>query len=370
MKILLLADASSIHTIRWANSLSEQNTKIILFTLSSYNQANYNSQIEIKSLLFFKRIKNMSDGNFFKIGYLLSTFSILKLYKNFKPDLVHAYYASSYGLLATLLNLKPLIISAWGSDIYEFPTKNYINYYLLKFVLKRANLILSTSDVMAQKISTYTENQNIKVVPFGINTTKFSPEIKNVKNLDVIKIGTIKSLEDTYGIDILLKAFSIIKSRNSNKNIRLVIVGSGSKAHKLQNLAEKLDLSESTDFVGFVNHSIIQDFHKELDIAVYLSRRESFGVSILESSSCGIPIVATQVDGIVEVVRDKFSGFLVAPNDPNDAAEKIQILIDDEKLRIKLGQNGRNFVIQNFSWNKSVELTLNIYQSILKKSQC
>jgi glycosyltransferase involved in cell wall biosynthesis len=365
MRLLLLADASSIHTIRWANSLSEQNIEILLLTLSEYSIKNFNPQIEIKSLNISKKIKNKSDGNFSKILYLISLYKILHLYRKFKPNIVHAHYASSYGFLASILKLKPLVISAWGSDIYTFPNKNFLNKIILKYTLKNTEHLLSTSHVMVKQISSYTNEKEIRVIPFGINTEKFAPAMMPTKSENEIVIGTIKSLEDTYGIDTLLKAFQILILENPQIKLKLLIVGSGSKFNELQNLAHKLDIARFTEFVGFVEHSIIQEFHRKLDICVYLSRQESFGVSVLESSSCGLPIVASNVGGLLEVVKDNQSGFLVEPNNPRAAAEKIQKLIDNKNLRISLGQFGRNFVVHNYSWNNSVERMLDVYKEIL-----
>jgi len=363
-KILILGDASSIHTIRWVNSLSENGYIIRLFTLSPFDQNNYAPQIQINSLNLSKKIINKSSGNFNKLLYLKSIRILKKIKKEFKPDIIHAYYVSSYGLLASCINFNPTIISAWGTDIYEFPEKNLLNKLILKYVLNRAKLIFSTSQHMAEIIAKYNSEKKIKVIPFGVDTNKFSP-VDRIINNEII-IGTVKTLEDTYGIDTLIKAFQLVKSKIQNILLKLIIVGTGSKKAKLLSLAESLKISEFVEFVGFVDHSTIESYHQRIDICVYLSRRESFGVSILESSACAKPIVASKIDGLVEVVKENYTGFLVEPDDPEDAANAIIKLIKNYKLRTTMGKNGRDYVIRNFSWNHSVVSTLNEYDEVLK----
>ena len=122
MKVLLLSDPSNSHTVKWANSLVEKGIEVYLFGLSAYNPAPYHPSIKIESLNTPDFIKQKLNGNILKSMYLLKLPRLKKVIKTFKPDVVHAHYASSYGLLGSLSGFHPFIVSVWGSRRDAAPT--------------------------------------------------------------------------------------------------------------------------------------------------------------------------------------------------------------------------------------------------------
>jgi len=109
---------------------------------------------------------------------------------------------------------------------------------------------------------------------------------------------------------------------------------------------------------------LISDYHNKIDIPVYLSRKESFGVSVLESMSCGKPVVASNIGGLKEIINDGKDGFLVQAEDFNLAAEAIEKLVTDPALRIYLGNNGREKVINNYNWNDNLNKMISVYYGL------
>ena len=126
-KILLLSDANSIHTQKWALSLSNYGYNVILFSIFKPNFENNKTYNENNILVYnYKKnlkVKNFREPSISKIIYLLCVPYIKKIIKKENPDILHAHYASSYGLMALLIKFKPSIISVWGSDLYLFPKK-------------------------------------------------------------------------------------------------------------------------------------------------------------------------------------------------------------------------------------------------------
>ena len=99
-----------------------------------------------------------------------------------------------------------------------------------------------------------------------------------------------------------------------------------------------------------------------MDICIFLSNSESFGVSVLEASACQKPVIASNIGGLKEVVDHKKTGFLVEANAPHEAAKALQILYNDQQLRLSMGNAGRATVKKKYVWNENVNEMINFYQ--------
>lgn len=367
MKLLILADPSSSHTQKWANSLSMRGIDILIYGLSLPYPGSLSPDIKVETLKVNRGITAKEDGNFSKLTYLRALPEIRKAIKKFKPDIVHAFYLTSFGLLGSLSGFHPYLISVWGSDIFSFPRKNLLFKRLVQFNLSKADYVLSTSKIMAEEIGKYSA-RNINVIPFGIDTTlriEFKRSI--FKETDIV-IGTVKLLEKIYGIDILIKAFSILKQKHKLIPLKLLIVGGGSQEGILKKMVRELNLESDTVFTGYIPHKNILRYHCEIDIAAFLSHQESFGVSVLEANFCKKPVIVSEISGFKEIVQNEYNGLCVPSDDPVKTAEAMEKLLFDEKLRKKIGENGRAKIINEFSWNQNVSDLINIYNKLVPES--
>nr|MBA3900456.1 glycosyltransferase family 4 protein [Bacteroidota bacterium] len=122
MKILILGDASSIHVIKWVNALLDKGNQIAVFSLRDYDGKSYSESpnLKIYSLGFDDSLFKLKVGAFEKLRYFKGLTQIKKIIKDFSPDVLHAHYASSYGMLGALSNFHPFVVSVWGSDVFEF----------------------------------------------------------------------------------------------------------------------------------------------------------------------------------------------------------------------------------------------------------
>lgn len=361
-KILYLSSGASIHTIRWVNSLSKR-SNLIINLVSQQKLVDNLSEKVIFNLLPF-------EGLF---GYIFNIFKLKQIIKDWEPDLIHASYASGYGLTAKLLNFHPLVLSVWGSDIFEFPKKSYIHRKLIQLNLNNADVISSTSFVMAKEINNLVKNKKVIITPFGIDIDQFKKN-KTLKKKEIITIGTIKNLSKIYGIDILIKGFAIayktlIKTDLAlAKKIRLKIVGSGDQKKILLNLISSLNLKDIAFLKDRVKHNLVPKEMEDISIFCALSRQESFGVSVLEASALGIPVIVSNIGGLPEVVLNEKTGIIIDNLNPECASKAIIRLVIDHELRSYLGTNGREFVSKKYNWNDSLDIIIKIYQTLLIKN--
>ncbi len=367
VKILILSNPANPHTIKWVKALDKEGFKIFVFGLSNYDKSVYENckDVQAFSYGFDDNLFIKSDGAFSKIVYLKALKKLKQIISEFKPQILHSHYATSYGLLGALSGFHPYIISAWGSDVYDFPKKSFLHKSILKYNLGNADKILSTSKVMAEEVQIYT-GKEIIITPFGIDTEVFKPqETKSLFDHKDIVIGTVKTLEANYGIENLIRAFKIIKESNPLLPLKLLIVGTGSQELYLKKVVSELGLEKIATFTGFILPDDIPRYHNMITVPVFLSQHESFGVAVLEALACEKPVIVTNVDGFKEIVQDGINGIIVPVGDVEKTAVAIEKLINDKNLRLNLGKKGREQVIEFYNWKNNILQIVKIYSDLL-----
>jgi glycosyltransferase involved in cell wall biosynthesis len=366
MKLLMLSDHTSTHTKRWVQALSERGVQVYLFSLVDASAETYDAMknVQVYRSSFSVGVFQSNGFGLSKLRYLAVMRQLKRFLKEVNPDLVHAHYATSYGLLGSLLGFKPYVLSVWGTDVFQFPGKSILHKALLKFNLNKATQVLSTSQVMANETRKYTQRP-IEVTPFGVDLERFRPNRKTEEEGKQIVIGTIKSLEHTYGIDLLIHAFSLLITKHNMKHLKLLIVGGGTQEEVYRGLVKQLNLTSYVVFSGRVAHEELVNYYNRLDVYVALSRSESFGVAVLEASACELPVLVSNVGGLPEVVVNEKTGYIIPPEDPEKAAEVLSKLIGDDQLRKRMGHEGRQWVQANYSWDRNVDKMMTVYREML-----
>lgn len=365
-KILLLAPPNSIHTIKWANELVKKGFNIYLFGFDASKNEKYHNLVRHETFSVPNWIISRGFGSFIKIYYLLSIPKIYKILKKIQPNIIHSHYASSYGILGAFTTFHPIVVSVWGSDVFSFPDQSFLHKIVLKFVLNRADYILSTSQFMMQRTKEFTSKE-IRVTPFGVDLDIFC---KNKKNqYDEIVIGTTKGLEKQYGIEFLIKAFARLVNKYSDIKLKLLIIGDGSLRKEMEKLTADLKISSFVNFTGFVSNEKIPEYLNTIDIyvAVSIYDDESFGVAIVEAQACEIPVVVSDAGGLSEVISNGVTGFVVPKMDSIKTADAIDKLICDKNLRESFGRAGRERMEKLFEINSTVNNMVDIYKMILEE---
>lgn len=363
MKILLLSDLNSIHTKKWIKALSEKGIEIQAFGLGR-PQDDFFDQFENVTVHHAEFTNQYGKSGLNKLKYLKVVKRLKQIEAAFSPDIVHAHYATSYGLIGTFLKHENFLISVWGEDVFSFPKESIFKKILFKRNLRKAKAIFSTSQVMAKEAEKYTEKK-VNVVPFGVDVSVFRPDNQVIRE-EYLVIGIVKTLEDKYGIKFLIEAFSRVLKTNPSLSLKLLIVGKGRKEYELKSQVASLGIEKFVEFTGAVPHASVPSYFNQMDIVVVPSvlDGESFGVAAVEASACEKPVIVSNVGGLPEVVIEGITGLICEPRNATCLAEKMDLLIRDEHLRIQLGQNGRMHVLQNYDWNQNVALMVSYYNTI------
>jgi glycosyltransferase involved in cell wall biosynthesis len=205
------------------------------------------------------------------------------------------------------------------------------------------------------------EARKIRVIPNFIDVTQFKSSRKNSQ--DVIRIAWYGRISRSKGVIILLEAFNLLK--REFPNLELMIGGEvwdDRYFRELVDYTREMGLRR-VQFTGFV--SDVPSFLQRADIFVLPSFQETFGIVNLEAMASGLPVVASSISGIPEIVIDHVSGFLVPPGDPVKLAKKLRVLIVDRKLRRDMGRNGRERVLSTYSVEKVSKEILDMYKELI-----
>ena len=360
MRILFIGPASVNHTVKWVNAMVGRGHEVYLLSLNQHYEGI--NTIDNKVKVYYLNISGIK-------GYYLNFIDAKRFIKKIKPDIINTHYASGYGTLSRLVNSKPVLLSVWGSDIYEFPNENILKKIILKKNLKCSFRIASTSFAMAEETRKYV-NKKIYVTPFGVNLDLFKPSDKNKNE---IKIGIVKALKLKYGIRYLIEAVYILRERLRKEGefkiinkIRCDIYGEGEERFQLMELTKSLNLDNIIKFRGYIENTKVPDILNSFDIFCVPSISESFGVAAVEAMACEVPVIVSNADGFREVVEDKVTGYIVPRKNSEALAERLYELIFSKWKRSELGKNGRKKVMELYDWNKNVAYMEKIYEEIVE----
>ena len=362
-KILLIADAQSSHTQKWAEAVKALGFDVMIFSFTVPLADQYlNTNIKLATDQNLVKNEQFNQSDLRKSSYIKHLRQLKVVIKEFKPDLVHAHYATSYGLMAALSGFRPFIISVWGSDVFDFPNRSFFHNRILRFNLKNAECIVSSSKIMADETRKYFKGK-VEVIPFGIDLNKYKRTTSRGKSLT---IGIIKSMEDHYGIEDLILAFKIVREKYSDIGLKLLLIGGGTKLEKYRDQVSRNGLEKFVELRGKIPQQDVPSAHNEIDIFVNPSVHESFGVSVLEASATENPVIVTNVGGLKEVVVDHYSGLIVEQGSVGELVKAISHFIENRELIDIFGKNGRQFVTERYNLKNGYDQIHNLYLSFLK----
>jgi len=364
MRLALLGPASSIHLQRWVAALASRGHELLVISQHRCDRDLLPASVEIAWL--------PHQGS---LGYFRNALLLRRTLARWQPDLLNVHYASGYGTTAALCGFGPTLLSVWGSDVYDFPYESFLKGRLIRWNLRRATALASTSRAMAQQVQRLTpERREIAVTPFGVDLAHFSPRLLRLAP-DGLTIGTVKSLAPKYGVDLLLHAFSELLADAEvhavAAELKLLIVGDGPERAALEALAWELGIEQRTQFKGAVAHVTVPLWLGCLDIYVAPSRMdsESFGVAVIEASACALPVVVSDVGGLPEVVRDGETGIVVPRNDVSTLREALKCLVLDPSRRNELGRQGRAWVEQEYEWGHCITRMEQCYEDTIARAK-
>lgn len=394
MKICLVtraefADIGSIstHVYKLAEYYNKKDHEVYIIS-TNWNGNNVKSYEEYGGIKVFNYSiiqKPFLLKNMFNV--LTSESAILKLNKKYHFDIIHSHEGGQ--CLTHHISTAHACHKGWLKSSDELFKKNnrYIKYLIYKtlrglrpinrwaLAIERHNykkgnhkkIIAVSHSIKNQIMDCYkVPSEDIVVIPNGIDCDKFKPSSQkrqrirgnhriNINNKEIIILFSGNDFNKK-GLKYLIKAIALTKH-----NIKVLITGKDNPA-SYRELASRLGVLDKLIFAGFVPD--ITEYYAASDVFVSTTLYEPFGLVITEAMASGLPVITSKLAGAAEIIKDGDDALLLDdPTNPDEIAGKINILVEDERLRRQMGKNARK-TAEKYSWDEVAKRTLDVYEEI------
>ncbi|HRV95067.1 MAG TPA: glycosyltransferase [Anaerolineae bacterium] len=292
---------------------------------------------------------------------------LVKVLKEYQPHIVHFYFKISFlGRIAAKLAGVPIIISNEvdiGWEDYSFGLR------IAAMLKRKMDFLIDKAIPCSEAVRTYWDKNNSSkyvTIYLPIDLEKFAPlkrqpSEEGYKNGNYPVIGIVSRVHPGKGHEDLIRAMT--KILEVFPKARLRIIGTGPLLEEMQNLSKSLNLNGAVEFTGFV-----EDLYPELsalDVFVLPSLTEGFPLSVMEAMAMGLPVAATPVGGVPEMVEPGQTGLLFPPKSPDGLADAVLQILSDPKKARKMGEQGRQKVFKEYRPEKYIQQLDSLYQELL-----
>lgn len=409
MKIAIIAsgflpviDGVTVSGLYRLQKLSEWGHKVLLFCpdYSSLKHLYPNWQEYTGEILPGVKVVNLASTPFFvEFERNVAFYSYNKLIrelKNFQPDIIHVdeperVYVGFWRLPAVKFAKKHNIpcVGFFRTNFLEyledfFPLPSFLSkalyWFIKKIVLHVYNsysVTLVSSPITQEKIIHLGIKNTLYRNLLGFEQDKFDPNLKEenfftnkygVSHLeDKIKLVFLGRLTPDKGWDFTLRNLEKIFQTIDTDKIAFLVVGDGESRDKITETLAKY--TSNFHLFGRIEPAHIPGILANSDIHITTSEKETRGLTILEAFASGIPVLAPNIGGVVENIRDGINGFLYHPGDDDDFVNKLKPLVEDSKLRHQMGTLGRLSIQDKYSWTNTVQNLVDTWQEQIDRKQ-
>lgn len=289
------------------------------------------------------------------------------------PDVIHAHHVYMDGYGMTCLSKEwevPLVMVEHGTILKMVLNWKSMHNKIIKTLNCADHIMCVSSDLLSIALKNGISEDKLSLVPIGVDIEIFrkkdSTNLKNLLGIDlstniVLYVGRLVPLK---GLKYLINAIPSILRKNPNT--LFVFAGQGSQRKELESLCSIKNILKNVSFLGGINSKKLVDWYSVSDIFVLPSLSEGRPTVIYEAMSCEVPVVASDVGGIPEQVKNGYNGYVVPPKDSKSLADKINYLLLNKDLAKELGKNGRKRIIdEGWDWAQHAQNVYKVYKKCL-----
>ncbi|MDD1771123.1 MAG: glycosyltransferase [Methanomassiliicoccales archaeon] len=307
-------------------------------------------------------------------GRLLVPFEVRRLINEIKPDIVHSHYISHYGFLGAFSGFRPIVMTAWGTDVLIEPEKSMVKGFQVRYALKRADIVTCDGENTAAKLASLgVPGGKIMRIYFGVDTARASPARRDTgiygrykrDSLDKVVVD-IRGFTPVYDPATYVKAAAKVLKHHPHTVFVMAREGEGRK--ETEDMVRSMGIQDNFAFIGNIPADLIPAYLASSDVYVSTSLSDSgIAASTAEAMSCGAAVVSTDVGDIRIWIRDGVNGFVVAKGDPESLAARIDELLSNDELRGSIGVEARKTMLERQDYNKEMGKVESLYVHLVEE---
>jgi len=296
------------------------------------------------------------------------------LVKSEKLDIIHVHYAIPHAVSAYLChqilgeNTPPIVTTLHGTDVTLIGIDSSF-HEITELALNYSNGLTAVSRYLAEKTySCFNLNKQIEVIYNFINSDVLRPDLRTpearAKYLhgSEFLIGHMSNFRSVKRIPDVIRAFHLIQKQIP---ARLLLIGDGAEIPSARHMVDELGISQRVEFLGSIEN--VGSILAQLDLFLLPSEMESFGLAALEAMACGVPVIATRIGGIPEVIEDNVTGLLFEVGDYQAMAQGAIALLTDKPRHKAISIASRQCVVERFPEERGIDMYEDYYFRLLQE---
>jgi len=350
MRILYVSDALSIHTRRWVEAFRDRGAEV---HVASFRAA------QIPGVA----VHVLPNGGLGKAGYLVAIPALRCLAARLKPDVAHAQYVTSYGFIAAMAGLKPLVVTAWGTDVLVSPNESRLSRWLATRAVMAADQVTTVAEHMnAAVVALGVPASKVAAMPFGVDTVLFHPPAAPPPAPPPLRVISTRNFAPVYSVHTVIEAVQQVTARRLV--IALDLVGDGPLRGELETAVRAANLQAVVTFHGHVAPPMLAALLGRAHVFVSSSVSDGNNVSLNEAMACGCFPLATDIPANRQWVVDGLTGGLFPPGDAARLAAWIERAAGDAALRLHAAHANRSDVVARADWRVAVQRMSELYERL------
>ncbi len=367
MRILFVADSTSIHTRRWVCHFSEKGHEVSIITLGR----------KLETLPGIHHLANFAEFYYLRPSFPLVLSRTRRLVREIRPDILHGHFIHQYGWLAALCGYHPLVLTAWGTDILGLPmaSRTRIGGWLTAYAMRQADLLTATSEhLKAEMARLGGPEKRIRVIFWGVDAEVFRPDLdtRETRRRLAVPAGAPVVLSNRnqcalYNNDIVLRAMSQVVRRVPDA-VLVLQNSDGPLEPELRRLAAELGLADSVRFLPKMRHEELPPLYALADVYVSVPSWDAGPVSLKEAMASDATPVISELPGPMEWVQDGVNGRVVPVRDVEAVAEAITDLLRDPVMRRSFNAINRALIVEKADHRKLMDEVERLYRDLATAS--